>query len=134
MAQPQVQGGGDGKRGLQANCLLQFCCIHDSLQFGMQYDHVLKKLNLAFLPHPLWSWEGGSVGKTFVIMLLNYVIPFNLISNMTMFCKKLSFDLFTPSPGSEGGKIFDTMLLHSRSHSVCGLCTGYFAPLGVVFT
>ena len=69
----------------------------------MQYDHVLKKLNLAFLPHPLGSWEGGSVGKIFAIMLLNYVIPFNLICNMTMFCKKLSFDLLTTSPGSEGG-------------------------------
>ena len=84
MAPTPCSGGGDGERGLQAKCLQQFCCIHDSLQFGMQYDHDLKKLNLAFLPHPLGSW-GGTAGKIFAIMLLNYVIPFNLICNMTMF-------------------------------------------------
>ena len=35
-------------------------------------------------------------------MLLNFVIPFSLICNMTMFYKSY-FDLSTPSPGSKGG-------------------------------
>ena len=30
---------------LRAKYLLPWCCIHDSLKFDMQNDHVLKKLN-----------------------------------------------------------------------------------------
>ena len=46
-----------------------------------------------------------------------FVIPFNLIHNMTMFGKKLNFDLLTPSQGSgyggSVGKLFAPMLLHA---------------------
>ena len=130
--QPQVQGVGDGERGLQAKCLQQFCCIHDSLQFGMQYEYDLKKLNLAFLPHPLGSW--GVCGQNICYHATELCDSLSFDMQHDHVLKKLSFDLLTPSPGSEGGKIFDTMLLHSRSHSVCGLRTGNFAPLVVVLT
>ena len=35
-------------------------------------------------PRVVWVW-GVSAGKTFATMLLHFVIPFNLICNMTMF-------------------------------------------------
>ena len=34
---------------LRAKYLLPWCCIHDSLNFDMQNDHVLKKLNFDVL-------------------------------------------------------------------------------------
>ena len=34
---------------LGAKCLRPWCCIHDSLKFDMQNDHVLKKLNFDVL-------------------------------------------------------------------------------------
>ena len=34
-----------------------------------------------------------------------FVIPFNLICNMTMFLEKKNFDLLTPPPGSRGGNL-----------------------------
>ena len=54
----------------------------------MQHDHVLKKLNLDLLTSSLGSWGGGggvSACKISATMLLNFVIPFILICNMTMF-------------------------------------------------
>ena len=53
----------------------------------MQHDHVLKKLNLDLMTPSLGSWGegGGSASKIFATMLLNFVIPLNLICNMTMF-------------------------------------------------
>ena len=36
-------------RALQAKYFLPWCCIHDSLKFDMQNDHVLKKLNFDVL-------------------------------------------------------------------------------------
>ena len=44
-----------------------------------------------------------------------FAILFNLICNMTMFCK-IEFDLLIPRVGGRGaaGKIFANMLLHAR--------------------
>ena len=38
-----------GRECLRAKYLLRCCCIHDSLQFDMQQDHVQKKLNFDLL-------------------------------------------------------------------------------------
>ena len=54
----------------------------------MQHDHALKRLNFDLLT---WSGAyvcvcvGGAADKIFATMLLHFVIPFNLICNMTMF-------------------------------------------------
>ena len=53
----------------------------------MQYAHVLKKINFDLLtpsPRVLEEME-GSAGKTFATMLQHFVIPVNLICNMSMF-------------------------------------------------
>ena len=109
------------------NICYHVAAFHDSIEFDMEHDHVLKKLNYDYLtPTPgsvvggggsadkifanmflhsrfplIWyatwqcsvliprfqgggrSWGGG----IFATMLLNYVIPFNLIWNMTMIWK-----------------------------------------------
>ena len=64
----------------------------------MQYDHVLKKLNFNLLT-PRVVGGGESVGIIFPTMLhvAAPVIPFNLICNMTMFCKKFNCT-FDPTP------------------------------------
>ena len=59
--------------GLREKYLLPCCCIRDSLQFDMQDDHVLKKLNFNRLIPRVVNGEGGSK------------IPFNLICKMAMF-------------------------------------------------
>ena len=50
---------------LQAKYLLPWCCIYDSLKFGMQNDHVLKKLNFDVLtPLPKSTqgvWHSSSI-------------------------------------------------------------------------
>ena len=54
----------------------------------MQHDHVLKKLNFDLLARSGASvcvCGGGSADKIFATMLLHFVIPFNLVCNMTMF-------------------------------------------------
>ena len=55
----------------------------------MQHDHVLKKLNFDLLARSGASVcvcvGGGSADKIFATMLLHFVIPFNLVCNMTMF-------------------------------------------------
>ena len=57
----------------------------------MQHEHVLKKLNFDLLTRSGASvcvcvgGGGGSADKLFATMLLHFVIPFNLICNMTMF-------------------------------------------------
>ena len=54
----------------------------DSFLFDMQHDHVLKKWNF----DRLTPWvRGGSASKIFATMLLYFMIPFNLVCNMTMF-------------------------------------------------
>ena len=51
----------------------------------MQLDHVLKKLYFDILTPRLKGV--GYAGKMFATILLHFVIPINLICNMTMFCK-----------------------------------------------
>ena len=49
-------------------------------------DHVRKKMNFGRLtPSPMVFVAGGSAGKIFATMLLHFVIPFDVISNMTVF-------------------------------------------------
>ena len=50
----------------------------------MQHEHVLKKLNVDLL-NLRSGGGGGSAGKIIATMLLYFLIPFNLICNMTMF-------------------------------------------------
>ena len=56
----------------------------------MQHDHALNRLNFDLLT---WSGAcvcvcvGGAADKIFATMLLHFVIPFNLLCNMTMFGK-----------------------------------------------
>ena len=89
----------------------------------MQHDHVLKKLNFDLLTPSPGSRVSG--GKIFATMLLHLWFSLILISNMTMYWKKLIFYLLIPSTGSgcrcvcggggwSAGKIFATTLLHSR--------------------
>ena len=68
--------------GLQVKYLRLCCCICDFLYFNMQHDLVLKMLNCDLLTARVRG--GGSVGKIFRIMLLQFVILFNLICNITM--------------------------------------------------
>ena len=57
----------------------------------MQHGIVLKKLNLYLLTPRVREGRrgggggGGSASKIFATMLLHFVIPINLICNMTMF-------------------------------------------------
>ena len=53
----------------------------------MQHDHVLKKLNFDLLTQIPGSRGYSSAGKIFAPRLLQFIIPFNLICNMTMFWK-----------------------------------------------
>ena len=46
----------------------------------------------------------GSAGKLFGTMLRHFMIPFNLISNMTVFQKSYDFDLLPASTRSRGGR------------------------------
>ena len=68
----------------------QYICYHaaafdDSYKFDLQHDHVLKKLNFDLLTLSLVSRGAGSECKIFATLLLHFVIPLNLICNMTMF-------------------------------------------------
>ena len=53
----------------------------------MHHDHILNKTNFDLLTPSvrLGGGGGGSAGKIFATMLLNFVIQFNLICNMTIF-------------------------------------------------
>ena len=85
----------------------------------MQHDHVLKKLTFDLLIRST-AWVGGSVGKIFATILLQFMIPFNLICNITMFWKKWILTYWPHHYGCGGGgmvrsagTINATMLLHS---------------------
>ena len=64
--------------GKICNHFATFC---DSNELYMQYDHLLKRLNFELLTKNL----NESEGKILATMLLYFVIPSNLICNMTMF-------------------------------------------------
>ena len=64
--------------GLRTKYLLLCCCIWD-----MQNEIVLKKMNFDLLG----KWGVGVWGKILATTLLNFVIPINLICNMTIFWK-----------------------------------------------
>ena len=49
----------------------------------MQHDHVLKKLNFDILT----LWVKGEGEESAGYQVAAFGIPFNLICNMTMFCK-----------------------------------------------
>ena len=85
--------------------------------------NVLKKLNFDLLTPSPGSGGGGGCGQNICYHVAVFVIPFNLKYNIIMFWKE--FSPFDPTPrvkmGGWGwvcGKIFATMLLHSRSHLV----------------
>ena len=77
------------------NSCYHVAAFRDSISLDMQHDHVLKKLNFDLLTRSGASvcvcmcvcvcGGGGSADKIFATMLLHFVIPFNLICNMTMF-------------------------------------------------
>ena len=69
----------------------------------MQHDIDLKKLNFDLLTPRV---NGGSWGKIFAAMLQDFVIPINLIYNITIFYKKLNWGRRSVC------KLFATMLLH----------------------
>ena len=58
-------------RGLQAKYLLPCCCICDSLEFDMQHDIALKKLNFHLLI-PRVSGGGGGGGG---VLQAKYLVP-----------------------------------------------------------
>ena len=69
----------------------------------MQHDPVLLTLTFDLLTG---SGAWGSAGKIFATMLLHFLIPFYLICNMTMFLKKLNFELLTPALRLWGRGVF----------------------------
>ena len=98
-------------------CGLTICyhvaTFRDSIWFNMQHDQVLKKCNSdLFTPSLGVMGGGGSAGNFFPTMLLHFMIPWNLICNMTMFYKN-DFWPIDQIPRVGGGGIFATMLLHS---------------------
>ena len=80
---------------LRAKYLLPCCCSRDSLKFDMQHGHVLKKLNFDLLiPYPRFVegvcvcvGGGGVCRQNICDHVAAFVIPFNLICNMNVFCK-----------------------------------------------
>ena len=73
-------GGG----GLSAKYLLPFCCIGDILKFNLQHDYVLKSCILTLRP-PVLAGGGGVCWQNISYHVAAFVIPFNLICNMTIF-------------------------------------------------
>ena len=62
--------------GLWAKYMRPRFRIHDYIQFGMQSDHVLEKLNFDLLtPGSGDGGERGSAGKIFATMLLHSCFP-----------------------------------------------------------
>ena len=90
-------------QGQEGGYLLSFCCIHDSLLFDMQHDHVLKKLYFDPITR-VGEGVGGVHGQHICYHVASLVIQFNLIWNMTMFWKKYFLPLTLP-PGSERGEV-----------------------------
>ena len=123
---PRVGGGGGEGEGLRQNLpknwqgLYIFATMLLNSWFPLiWYAKWLcsEKMNLTFWPNPLRvAGARGRVCRKIANMVLHFVIPFNLICNMTM-SEKVEFWPIDPNPNGpwgEGsvGKIFATMLLH----------------------
>ena len=89
--------------GLRAKYMLPRFRIRDSIQFGLQSDHVLEKLNFDLLTPG--SGDGGerdSAGKIFATMLLHSCFPYCDMQHDHV-RKKLIFDVLTPPTKSTQG-------------------------------
>ena len=73
---------------LGAKYLLPWCCIHDSLKFDMQNDHVMKKLNFDVLTPLLKSTRGSGTGLRSKITFDMVRINCNAVC-MRNFCKNI---------------------------------------------
>ena len=71
--------------GSSAKNLLPCCRICDSLQFDMQHDHVLNKLNFDLLTPTTGSGGWMGLRAKYLPHAAAFVIPFNVICNMTVF-------------------------------------------------
>ena len=85
----------------------------------MQHDHFLKMLKFDLLiPPPGSGGELEGCLSTKNMHVAAFIIPLNLICNMTMLWRNLNFDLLDPPQvsgswgGGSVGQIFATMLLH----------------------
>ena len=81
--------GVGGLRGLQAKYLLPCCCIPDSINLICNMTMFWKSCNLTFSPYPQGQEGGGGgvCGQNVCYHVAAFVIPFNLIFNMTMLWK-----------------------------------------------
>ena len=78
--------GSWGRGGLRAKYWLPCQCIHDSLQFDMQHDHVLIKLSYDLLTPTPESGVGAVDCRQIICHhVVAFVIPFNLICNIKLF-------------------------------------------------
>ena len=66
------------------NIFTTIYCIHDSPQFVMQHEYVLKNFDL-LTPSPGLGVGGGTCMQSICYHIAAYVILVNLIFNMTMF-------------------------------------------------
>ena len=87
--------------------------MHNSLKFDMQHDHVLKKLN--FDPTPR-GWRGGFSRQNICYHVAAFVIPFNLICNMTIFWKGLIFISAPPPKSTQGADHVAACVLFNMQH------------------
>ena len=82
-------GGGGGGGEMQAKYLARGSAskIFATMWGEGQHDYALIEWNYDLLtPSPgSGGWKGGVYGQNFATMLLYFMIPFNLICNMTMF-------------------------------------------------
>ena len=73
---PHPQGWVGVGGGMRAKYMLPRFRIGDSIQFGMQSDHVLEKLNFDLLTPGSGDWgDRGSADKIFATMLLHLCFP-----------------------------------------------------------
>ena len=72
---------------LRAKYLLPWCCIHDSLKFDMQSDHVLKKSNFDVLTPLPKSTQGVGHRSSIKNHFDMFLIYCNAVC-MQNFCKK----------------------------------------------
>ena len=76
--------------------MLPCYCIHDSLSFDLQHDHVLKKLRFDLYTPTPGSGDGGGLQEK--CLRPSFCIPDSLKFDMQheIVLKKLNFDLLAP--------------------------------------